>query len=41
MPTVPLCIVGKLTGGGSVAVIVGVIDVLQVTGDMQLVTLDT
>ena len=36
-----LCTVGKLAGGGSVAVAVGVSEIQQVTGDMQDMTCDT
>ena len=35
LQTILLCIVGKLAGGGSVAVAVGVSDMCQVTGDTQ------
>ena len=41
LQTILLCIVLELAGGGSVAVAVGISDMLQVKGDMRHLTPDT
>ena len=41
MQAILLCMVGELAGGGSVAVAVGVSNMLQVTSDTGHVTHDT